>query len=118
MGIKILSIAKCALLSIILSLVFVFVLSLFSYFTNINDTTLTIMVYAATILSVFAGAFTAVKIADSKALLTALLVGIMYYAFLIGATVAINGNVSLNTHFFTMTAGIFAAGILGAVVGK
>lgn len=118
MGIKILSIAKCALLTIVLSLFFVFVLSLLSYFTNITDTTLTILVYASTVLSVFLGAFISVKITDTKALFTALLVSVMYYAFLLGTTFAINKGVAINSHFITMTAGIFASGILGAVLGK
>ena len=118
MGIKIVSVLKCAGVSAFLTMLFVFIISLLSYFTNMSETTLTIMVYASVVLSVFLGALLCVKNTQSKALLHALLLSVIYYAALFGITLLINGAVTPNSHLFTMTAGIFASGILGAVLGK
>ena len=118
MGISITGVSKCALLSVFLTVLFVFVISLLSYCTDMSDTTLTIAVYASVAAAVFAGSLICVKLTDAKALLHALLLTAVYYALLVGATFAINGSLALNCHFFTMTAGIFASGILGAVIGK
>ena len=118
MGIRIISVLKCTGVSAFLTALFVFIISLLSYCTNMSETTLTIMVYASVVLSVFLGSLICVKSAGGKALLHALLLSIIYYAALVGVTLLINGAIAANSHFFTMTAGIFASGILGAVLGK
>ncbi len=118
MGIRFTGILKCAGVSAFLTALFIFVIALLSCFTGASETTLTIAVYASVIISVFAGAFACVKAAGGKALLHALFLTALYYALLAAATFAINGSLVPNSHFFTMTAGIFAAGILGAVLGK
>ena len=118
MGIKIISILKCAGASAFLTALFVFIISLLSYCTNMSETTRTIMVYASVVLSVFLGSFICVRNAAGKALLHALILSVIYYAALVGVTLLINGAIAPNSHFFTMTAGIFASGILGAVLGK
>ena len=118
MGIKIISVLKCAGVSAFLTALFVFIISLLSYCTNMSETTLTIMVYASVVLSVFLGSFICVRSAEGKALFHALILSVIYYAVLVGITLLINGAIATNSHFFTMTAGIFASGILGAVLGK
>ena len=118
MGIKITGILKCTGVSAFLTVLFVFIISLLSYFTGAAETTLTIMVYVSVVLSVFLGALICVKNAEGKALLHALILSVIYYAVLVGVTLLINGMITTNSHFFTMTAGIFASGILGAVLGK
>lgn len=118
MGIKIISVLKCAGLSALLTVIFVFVISLLSYFTGISETTLTAMVYISVVVSVFIGSLIAAKVTGSKPLLHSLLLTVIYYAVLVAVTVAINGTIVPNSHFATMTAGIFAAGILGAVLGR
>ena len=118
MGIKIVSVLKCTGVSAFLTALFVFIISLLSYCTNMSETTLTIMVYVSVVLSVFLGALICVKSAEGKALLRALLLSVIYYAVLVGVTLLINRAIMPNSHFYTMTAGIFASGILGAVLGK
>ena len=118
MGIKIISTLKCAGVSAFLTALFVFIISLLSYCTNMSETTLTVMVYASVVLSVFLGSLICVKTTGTKALLHALLLTVIYYAALVGVTLLINQAIATNSHFFTMTAGIFASGILGAVLGK
>ena len=118
MGIKITSILKCTGISAFMTILFVFIISLLSYFTGAAETTLTIMVYVSVVLSVFFGALICVKSADGKALLHALILSAVYYAALVAVTLLINGAITTNSHFFTMTAGIFESGILGAVLGK
>ena len=118
MGISITRIIKCTGISAFLTVLLVFIISLLSYFTALNNTTLTAVVYASVALSVFLGALICVKGAQGKALFHALILTLFYYALLAAATFAINGAIVPGTHFFTMTAGIFASGILGAVLGK
>ena len=118
MGIKITSVLKCTGISVFLTVLLVFIISLLSYFTGVAETTLTIMVYASVVLSVFIGSFICVRNTESKALLHALILSAAYYALLVAVTLLINGTITPNSHFFTMTAGIFASGILGAVLGK
>ena len=118
MGIKFISVLKCTGLAVFMTLLFVFVISLLSYFTGINESTLTVMVYVSVVLSVFISALACVRSAGGKSLVHALLVSLVFYAVLVAVTFAINGAIVPGNHFFTMTAGIFASGILGAVLGK
>lgn len=118
MNINIISVLKCAGVTVFLTALLVFVISLLSYFTGISETTLTITVYVSVVLSVFIGSLIAAKVTGTKVLLHSLLVSVIFYALLAAITFLINGTLVLNPHFFTMTAGIFASGILGAVLGK
>lgn len=118
MGIKFLSVLKCTLLSVVLTLLLIFGISLLSYFSAISEPTLTIAVYISTVLSVFVGAFIAARLADSKPLIASLLVSFIYYIILFLITLILNKHINPNSHFITMTVGIFASGILGAVIGK
>ena len=118
MGIKITSVLKCTGISVFLTVLFVFIISLLSYFTGAAETTLTIMVYVSVVLSVFLGSLICIRNTDGKALFHALILSAAYYALLVAVTLLINGIITPNSHFFTMTAGIFASGILGAVLGK
>ncbi len=118
MSIKFTGILKCTGISALLTVLLVFATALLSYFTNMSETSLTIAVYASVVVSVFLGSFICVKASGGKALIHALITTSLFYAALAAATFVINGAIVPNSHFFTMTAGIFASGILGAVLGK
>lgn len=113
-----LRVCKCTAVSVILSAIFLFILAVLSYASPISEKTITVLVYVSVVLCVFVGALLAAHSAQSKALFNAIAVSILYYVIVFALTFVINKAISPNTHFITMSAGILAAGILGAVMGS
>ncbi len=105
---------KCTAFSAVLLMVLLLALALLSYCSSISNSALTICVYSATIISVFAGALAAVKSSGNKPLLRSAAVGVLFYAILVLLTILINGRITADSHFYTMSIGIFAAGLLSA----
>lgn len=112
------SILKCTLFSVLLSAVLFFILAAVEYFTNISETVITPLVYGAVILSVLAASIVLAKAADNKVLIHTMVLCAVYVLILIGLSFAVNGQAVFTTHFLALMGGIFAAGVLGAVIGK
>lgn len=111
-------ILKGTAFSLIVTFVFILLLSLITYFTDIDSKITSIGVYASVVISVTLGALISAKKCEKSVLPHAMAVSVIYLAVLICVSAALNHTLMLNGHFITMTAGIFAAGFLGAVLGK
>ncbi len=118
MSINIKSILKSSFFSILVTMVIIFILALLSYFTGIGEGVVSALVYAAVAAGALLGTIAVSKAAGSKVFIHSMLVCVIYLAVLVGVSVLINRGVSFNSHFFTMTAGVFCAGFLGCVIGK
>ena len=109
---------KCTLISIIIIFVLVYILAVISYTTGISNSTLTVCVYLSAIFSVLIGTLISARICDTKPLISSLITGLVFYAVILGITFILKHNITFNTHFFAMSAGIFATSVLGAIIGK
>ncbi len=106
------------LISVIMSAVFMLIISAAEYFTSLGEGLAMILVYIAMALSVFAGAFFAVRKSGTKALPTAMTVALFLILALLVISIATNGAISTNSRFISILAGIVFASFLGAVLGR
>ncbi len=112
------AILKGTVFSFAVTLAVILLLSLIMYFTELDTKIATIGVYAGVVISVALGAVIAAKKCEKSVLPHAMAVSVLYLAALVIMSAALNHTLHFNTHFLTMTVGIFAAGFLGAVIGK
>ncbi len=118
MKINIKGVLKGTIFALIVTFVIIMILSLLSYFTSIGENILVIGVYAAVVIGVLLGSLAVSKAAQEKKLIHAVLVAFIYMCILIGVSFMINGNIAFNSHFFSIIAGIFAAGFAGSLIGN
>ncbi len=115
---RIITALKCAIISVVTAIVCIFILAVVSYTTGISNQTLTACVYITAILSVFIGTFLSARVSDTKPLVSAVITGLIFYAVIAVLTLILKHGITLNTHFFAMTAGMMATSVLGAIIGK
>lgn len=111
-------IVRGSLFAFIITLLFIIVFALLSYFGNPDERVVTVGVYAGVVIGVFVGSLAVAKASENKILLHSLIVSVIYLAILVAVSALINRELHFNTHFLTLTAGIIISGLLGAVVGK
>ncbi len=112
------AILKGVVFSFAATLALILLLSLVLYFTAFDAQIAAMGVYAGVAVSVTLGAAIAAKKCEKSVLAHAMAVSVLYLAALVIMSAALNRDLRFNAHFLAMTAGIFAAGFLGAVIGK
>lgn len=96
----------------------VFAAALFSYFTDINEAVSSICVYIGSAAGVFLGSFCAARSGGGKVLLHAMAVSIICIAAIVIISLAINGRVNFDMHFWCVSFGSIISGFLGALAGR
>lgn len=112
------AILKGAVTALAVTAVFIMAMAAILYFSDIDEGTINIGVYAGTAAGVIAGAVIAAKSAGRKVLFNCLLTGIIYLAVMAILTLIIKGGIFFNYHFFTVVGGVIACSIFGAVIGR
>ena len=105
------------LVALVISLFFVGVLTLVVYFAELNDSTVSTLVLAASVISVLVGAFVLARNITGGGLINGLVLGILYCLILLGVSLLINGSVAIDFSNVTRLIIIIAAAMLGGVVG-
>lgn len=118
MGLNIKGIIKCALISLGVTAVILFILSLLAYFTTIGENTVTSLAYGAVILGALTGSVLVTLSARNKILWHTLSSCALYIIALLCVSFAVNGGVTFNTHAAAVVGGILLASLLGMVVAK
>lgn len=108
---------KSTILSVALSVVFVCILTVFVFFMNISDRTVSMLVFALTCLSAFIGAFALGKGISGGGLLHGLLLSVVYVLILSAISLVVTGEISFNTSNLFRIFGIILSGILGGILG-
>lgn len=112
------AIIKGTIVALVLTLIFILLMSVVLYFSELDERIIEIGVYVGTAAGVITGAVGTAKSAGRKVLIHCLLMGLLYLAVMAGITLLVKGGVTLNYHFFTVIAGVMACSIFGAVVGR
>ena len=115
---KLRSIVLGSFVSAAMIMLFIVIISVLLYFTQMNDSAANICVYAGAALGVFAGAFVSAKTCGGRVLLNSMSVSVLCVIALIVISLIMNGRVNFNMHFWAMILGSVFAGFLGAVLGK
>ena len=110
-------IAKGTFLAILASVIFIGILSVVVYFSNIRERTIAAIIFGATAISVFLGAYFLARSIESGGLLNGLVLSICYFAVILVLSFAVNGSVSISISNFLRFLSCLAAGALGEVLG-
>ena len=111
-------ILKGTIFSFVITFAVILILSVVTYFADLDSKIIMAMMYIGVVAGVVLGAFMSARLSEKSALLHSMLVSIAYLAVLIAVSAIINRNLVVNGHFITMGVGILASGFLGAVLGK
>lgn len=118
MGINIKGVLKGALISVLITLVQIFILALIAYFTRAGENVITIGAYASIIIGSLAGSVLVALSAPNKRFIHVMLSCAVYTLALVGVSFALNGAVMFNAHMAAVIGGIFAAALLGLILGN
>ncbi len=110
-------IIKGTVIALLASFIFMVILAVVVYFSNVQEKTLGAMVFGAMAISVFLGAYFLARSIESGGLLNGLTLGICYFAVILALSLAVNGNVSLSASNFLRLLSCLASGALGGVLG-
>ena len=106
-----------ALFSAILSFLLVCILTIFVFFMNIPDQTVSTLIFALSVVSVFFGALILGKTVLGGGLLHGFLMSLLYFGILSVLSLAISGKISFETSNLFRLLGAILAGILGGILG-
>ncbi|MBQ3472129.1 MAG: TIGR04086 family membrane protein [Clostridia bacterium] len=118
MSVNIKAVLRASAISIGLTAVILFIVSLLAYFTSVSDTVITICAYAAVILGVMCGSALIAHGAAEKKLAHVALMCAIFAAVLITVSLILNGRLTFNVHTAGIIGGIIASAFLGAVIGN
>lgn len=104
-------------ISFAISLVFMCILAIVVYFSNIQDRTVSSVIFILSALSVFIGAFLLARSVPNRGLLNGIALGGVYFIVLVILSVLVNGNVSMSSGNFLRLLSELSAGALGGVLG-
>ncbi len=111
-------IVRGALLSLILVIIALFICAVLVYFNITTEKTASVIVFAVTMLSLFISSFGVVRASDTKLLLNALCVALLFSVVIFITSLIVNQGIALHTRTLTLMGGTFASAFLGAVFGK
>lgn len=103
--------------SVLATLFCMVILTAVCYFGNISDKLLGILIFAATILSVFVGALFVSRNAQRAGLLHGALLGVGYFLVVFLVSLILKRQITFDVHLVTMLLGNVAGGMLGGIFG-
>lgn len=106
-----------AFLSLLISIILVFILAMVVYFSNISDRAVSGIIFAISCLSVFFGGLVLAKNIESRGLLNGVILAGVYFAILLAVSFLVNGTVSISPGNILRLLSILASGGLGGVLG-
>lgn len=92
--------------------------ALLVYFNFISEATASIVVFCASAIGVFIGAYGVSKTSEHKVLINALGVALLFGLVVLTISLAVNSGFSIHTRTLALIGGAFAAAFLGALFGK
>lgn len=115
--INIRSVFKGIVFSVILTFLLVLLTALISYFTDISERVVSVILFAVSVVSVFTGAVLVCRSTGENGLLHGGLIGLGYFVFLLVSSVIIKREFDLNVNLVMMLISNIAGGMLGGVLG-
>lgn len=115
--INIRSVVKGIVFSVISTLLLVLLTALISYFTDISERAVSVILFAVSVVSVFTGAVLVCRSTGENGLFHGGLIGLGYFVFLLVSSVIIKREFDLNINLITMLFSNIAGGMLGGVLG-
>lgn len=111
-------IIKGILFSVITTIVLVVVLATISYFVDINDKILSLLLFLVSIFSVLIGAVFLSKTTSTKGLLHGVLLGMGYCLVVFSTSAIIKNKIEFTNHNTIMLFANLFSGALGGILGN
>ena len=114
---NILRILKGSFISIIFTLVLIFIFSIFLTYTNISESVITPVIIVISAISILIGSSISTMKIKKNGLINGLFVGLIYMLLIYLISSIINTGFALNTNSIIMILSGVVAGIIGGIVG-
>ncbi len=114
---NILRILKGSFISILFTLVLIFIFSIFLTYTNISESVITPVIIVISAISILIGSSISTMKIKKNGLINGLFVGLVYMLLIYLVSSIINTGFALNTNSIIMILSGVVAGIIGGIVG-
>ena len=114
---NILRILKGSFISILFTLVLIFIFSIFLTYTNISESVITPVIIVISAISILIGSSISTMKIKKNGLINGLFVGLIYMLLIYLVSSIINTGFALNTNSIIMILSGVVAGIIGGIVG-
>ena len=110
-------VGKGIIFSVILTAILVLLITTVTYFADVSDKIISILLFIASVLSTLIGALFVTRNVHENGLIHGMFVGLGYFAFILIASIVVKKGFSLNTNLITMLFANVAGGMLGGILG-
>lgn len=110
-------IIKGVMFSIVTTVILVIFIALISYFANMNEKLISVLLFSSSVLSTLLGAFFVTKNISENGLIHGMFVGFGYYLIILAASVVVRKAFVFNVNMLTMFIADLAGGMLGGILG-
>lgn len=110
-------IGKGIIFSILLTLILVVLIATVTYFVDVSDKIISIILFSVSVLSTLTGAFLVTKGIQENGLIHGMFVGLGYFIIILVLSVISNNGLHFNTNLLTMLLANIAGGMLGGILG-
>lgn len=108
---------KGIIFSFIITLILVFAIAIISYFTDISDKIISVLLFISSVLSALIGAFFLTRTTAKNGLIHGVLVGMGYFIIILISSIVMNKKININFNLLTMLIADLAGGMLGGILG-
>ena len=108
---------KALVVALGLSLVLTGIFSVFVYFINMSERTVSVVIFVLSAVSVLFGAYILARKISEKGLLNGFVLSVFYLSVIFLISLAANGNVSFESGNVLRIIGCVLSGMLGGVLG-
>lgn len=110
-------IGKGIVFSIILTIILVVLIATVTYFVDISDKIVSILLFSSSVLSTLIGAFLVTKSIQQNGLIHGMFVGLGYFILILISSIVVKKGFSFNANLVTMLFANVAGGMLGGILG-
>ncbi len=111
------AVGKGILIAIILTFILILIIAAVCYFATVQDKLLSLIVLAATGISVLLGALAAAKNVSGAGLLHGMILGVGYVVIMILSNLVLGGGLLFNQRLVSMIICVISCGMLGGILG-
>lgn len=116
-GINFKGVIKGIIFSVITTIILVIFIALISFFIDISDRIISILLFIASVLSVLTGAVLMGRITHENGLAHGALIGVGYFIIILIASIIVKREFDFNGNLITLLIGNTAGGMLGGILG-
>ncbi len=116
-GINFRGILKGIIFSVITTIILVVIIALISYFADISDRIISILLFIASVLSVLTGSILMTRTTGENGLAHGALIGVGYFLIILISSIIVKREFDFNGNLITMLIANTAGGMLGGILG-